>query len=167
MSFFKKSAKDNKPHNHSAPTIGGSRPAKSKNTTVIGSTLSIKGELSADEDLIIEGRIEGTIAHHRKRLTIGKKGRVKADIHASSVVVLGTLVGDIFSETLVTLAKDSDVTGNISCANISMESGASFRGTISTVDSPKVSSVPKESTQTDTAPAIAARHGGSLLTTSN
>ena len=53
--------------------LGEQQPIRSKNVSVIGPTLVIKGELSADEDLVIEGYIEGTIAHHKKNLTIGKK----------------------------------------------------------------------------------------------
>jgi cytoskeletal protein CcmA (bactofilin family) len=86
--------------------------------------------LSADEDLIIEGQIEGTIAHHEKHLTIGKQGRVHADIHASSVIVEGKLEGDIHSEGLVSLAKTSDMIGNIYCGRIVMEEGARFAGKI-------------------------------------
>ena len=83
------------------PRIGQSRPVRPNNVSVIGPTLVFKGELSADEDLIIEGQIEGSIAHHKKHLTVGKQGRVQADIHASSVIILGMLVGDIHSEGTV------------------------------------------------------------------
>ena len=57
--------------------------------SVIGPTLVFKGELSADEDLVIQGTIEGSIAHHKKNLTVGKEGRVKADINAASVTIEG------------------------------------------------------------------------------
>jgi cytoskeletal protein CcmA (bactofilin family) len=117
----------------SAPSelrIGEKQPIRSKNVSVIGPTLIIKGELSADEDLVIDGTIEGTIAHHKKNLTIGKQGRVTADIHASSVLVEGELNGDIHSDGLVSLAKDSTVNGNIYCARLVMEDGARFNGKI-------------------------------------
>ena len=110
--------------------IGEQQPIRSKNVSVIGPTLVFKGELSADEDLIIDGTIEGTIAHHKKNLTIGKKGRVTADIHATSVIVEGELNGDIHSDGLVSLAKGSMVTGNVYCARLIMEDGATFNGKI-------------------------------------
>jgi cytoskeletal protein CcmA (bactofilin family) len=116
---------------------------------VIGPTLVFKGELSADEDLIIEGRIEGTIAHHKMNLTVGKQGRVKADIDATSVIIEGQLVGDIRSDGIVTLAKGADVEGNIFCARIVMEDGARFKGKIDMGDAPKVSVVPKEPVQAE------------------
>lgn len=141
MAIFKKSDGDGGPDQASALQIGQKRPESSKNVSVIGSTLIIKGELSADEDLIIEGQIEGTIAHHKKHLTVGEKGRVKADIHASSVIVLGQLIGDIHSEGMVSLAKGADVRGNIYCASIVMENGARFKGNIDMGDPLKVATV--------------------------
>ena len=110
--------------------IGEQQPIRSANVSVIGPTLVFKGELSADEDLVIEGNIEGTIAHHKKNLTIGKKGRVRADIHASSVLVEGELDGDIYSDGLVSLAKTAVVHGNIDCPRLVMQDGAVFKGNI-------------------------------------
>jgi cytoskeletal protein CcmA (bactofilin family) len=110
--------------------IGEQQPIRSKNVSVIGPTLVIKGELSADEDLVIEGTIEGTIAHHKKNLTIGKNGRVTADIHASSVLVEGQLNGDIHSDGLVSLANEATVIGDVYCNRIIMEDGARFNGRI-------------------------------------
>ncbi len=114
----------------SPPRIGEQQPIRSKNVSVIGPTLVFKGELSADEDLVIEGTIEGTIAHHKKNLTIGKKGRVTADIHASSVLVEGELNGDIHSDGLVSLAKGAMVIGDVYCSRIVVEDGARFNGKI-------------------------------------
>ncbi|MDH3613856.1 MAG: polymer-forming cytoskeletal protein [Gammaproteobacteria bacterium] len=130
MAMFKKTDDDYDSDLASPPKIGQTRPIRSKNVSVIGPTLVFKGELSADEDLVIEGRIEGTIAHHKKHLTIGKQGRVKADIHASSVIVEGKLVGDIHSEGVVSLASGADVEGDIFCGRIVMEDGARFVGRI-------------------------------------
>ena len=110
--------------------IGEQQPVRSKNVSVIGPTLVFKGELSADEDLVIEGTIEGTIAHHKKNLTIGKKGRVTANIHASSVLVDGELNGDIHSDGLVSLAKGAMVIGDVYCSRIVVEDGARFNGKI-------------------------------------
>lgn len=123
--------------------IGESQPIRSKNVSVIGPTLVFKGELSADEDLVIEGSIEGTIAHHKKNLTIGKQGRVTADIHATSVLVEGVLNGDITSDGLVSLAKGSTVTGNIYCTRLVMEDGARLNGKIEMAMPTAVKEAPK------------------------
>ena len=117
----------------SPPRIGEQQPIRSKNVSVIGPTLVFKGELSADEDLVIEGTIEGTIAHHKKNLMIGKQGRVTADIHASSVIVEGELNGDIHGDGLVSLAKGASVNGNVFCSRLVMEDGARFNGRIEMV----------------------------------
>jgi len=146
MAMFKKSDDNDRPTRASPPRIGQTR---SKNVSVIGPTLVFKGELSADEDLIIEGRIEGTIAHHKKNLTVGKQGRVKAFIHASSVIVEGQLFGNIHSEGMVSLGKDAEVEGNIFCARIVMEDGAKFTGKIDMAGPPKVTVVPKETVQVE------------------
>lgn len=137
MAIFGKSDDNDSLGTASVLTIGQTRQIRSKNVSVIGPTLVFKGELSADEDLIIEGHIEGTIAHHKKNLTVGKQGRVLADIHASSVIVEGQLVGDIHSDGMVSLAKDADVKGNIFCARIVMEDGARFKGKIDMGKPPK------------------------------
>ncbi len=150
MAIFGKSDDDVTPAIVSEPKIGQRRPARSNNVSVIGPTMVFKGELSADEDLIIEGHIEGTITHHKKHLTVGKQGRVHADINASAVIVLGELVGDIRSEGMVSLAKSSRVKGNIYCARIVMEDGARFKGKIDMGQAPKVKLVPKETAPKET-----------------
>lgn len=128
--MFKRGHDNDESRLHSPPRIGDKQPMRSKNVSVIGPTLVFRGELSADEDLVIEGTIEGTIAHHKKNLMIGKKGRVTADIHASSVIVEGELNGDIHGDGLVSLANGSTVNGNIYCARLVMEDGARFNGNI-------------------------------------
>jgi len=142
MAMFKKSD-DDRLDMSSPPKIGQSRPVRSKNVSVIGPTLVIKGELSADEDLVIEGQIEGAIAHHKKNLTIGKEGRVKADIHASSVIVEGQLVGNIHSDGVVSLSRSASVKGDIHCGRIVMEDGARFTGRIQMGEQRKAAVAPE------------------------
>jgi len=121
------------------PSAGSSGTA-----SVIGPTLSFVGELSAQEDLIIEGKIEGTIKHQKRNLTVGKQGRVKADIHAMKVIIEGTVEGDVRGDELVLLAKGSKLTGNISSPRVSMEDGAIFKGKMSVgTDAPDISVAPE------------------------
>ena len=111
----------------------GSEPTfevRTRSVSVIGPTLKFVGELSANEDLIIEGEIEGKIAHQDKNLTVGKGGRVRANIHASQIEILGRVDGDIRGDDIVKLAKSAVVNGNIQCARITMEDGAHFSGSI-------------------------------------
>ncbi len=103
---------------------------RKRNVSVIGPTLKFRGELSANEDLVIEGEIEGTIAHQDKNLTIGRQGRVHADIHASVVEILGEVEGDVRGDDLVKLQKSAVVRGNIYAPRVVMEDGANFTGSI-------------------------------------
>ena len=151
MAIFRKGHGGDGPDLASPPKLGEVPPARSRNVSVIGPTLIFKGELSADEDLIIEGQIEGTIAHHKKHLTVGKQGRVKADIHASSVIVLGQLIGDIHSEGVVSLARGADVKGDIFCGRIVMEDGARFVGRIDMGEAAKPE-VPREPAKVEPVP---------------
>jgi len=142
--MFSKKNQDDDDSRISPPLrLGETQPIRSKNVSVIGPTLVFKGELSADEDLVIEGTIEGTIAHHKKNLTIGAKGRVKADIHASSVLVEGQLDGDIHSDGLVSLAKGATVNGDISCARLVLQDGACFNGKVAMVKQSPLKIAPK------------------------
>lgn len=101
-----------------------------KNVSVFGSTLVFRGELSADEEILIQGTVEGRIAHHKKNVTIGKHGRVNALIHANSVTIQGRVDGDIHGDEFVFMTEGSEVNGNIFCPRVRMEDGARFNGTI-------------------------------------
>lgn len=98
--------------------------------SVFGSSLVFRGELSADEELIIEGTVEGTIAHHKKHVIVGKQGRVRALIHANSVTIQGRVDGDIHGDEFVLMTDGSEVNGNIFCPRVRMDDGARFNGTI-------------------------------------
>ena len=90
-------------------------------------TLAIKGNSLA---LVIDGHVEGIFAHHKKHLTVGKQGRVKGQVHASSVTVLGQVIGEIRSDGIVSLAKGADVEGNIFGARVLIDDGARFMGQV-------------------------------------
>jgi cytoskeletal protein CcmA (bactofilin family) len=128
--MFKKAIDEESAQTSTHPAVGEPPTVRTRNVSVIGPTLVFKGELSADEDLVIQGTIEGTIAHHKKNLTVGKEGRVKADIHAASVAIEGHVDGDIHGDDYVELAKSAVVRGNIFCARIKMADGARFNGSI-------------------------------------
>ena len=107
--------------------------ASSKRTSVLGPTLSFRGgELSADEDLIIEGMVEGTITHQSHNLTIGRNGRVKADVKARTITVQGTVQGDLYGDEAVYIASTGQVHGNVVSPRVAIEDGASFSGKIDT-----------------------------------
>ena len=111
----------------STPPIGSS---------VIGPTLQfVGGRLSSDEDLIIEGTVEGTIAHQSHQLTIGENGKVKADVHARIIIVEGMLEGNMQGDEAVHIRSTARVIGDVVSPRISIADGASFEGVVKT--SPK------------------------------
>jgi cytoskeletal protein CcmA (bactofilin family) len=99
-------------------------------TTLIGPSMVIKGELSCGEDLSIEGQVEGTIDPKGNRLTIGPHGRVKANVIASAVVVQGKLNGNVQATDRVDLKHSAVVTGDIAAQRISIDEGAYFKGRV-------------------------------------
>jgi cytoskeletal protein CcmA (bactofilin family) len=97
---------------------------------MIGTTISIKGDVTGEEDLLIEGRVEGKIQFSRNTITVGKSGRIKADIHAKSITVEGEVEGNLFGEEQLVLRQSSTVRGNITAPRVSLEDGANFKGSI-------------------------------------
>lgn len=97
---------------------------------VIGPTIRIKGQISGGEDLLIQGRIEGTIEVKGKSVAVGKPGKIKADIHARSIRVEGEVRGDLFGEQEVIIEASGDVEGNLIAPSVRLENGSRFKGSI-------------------------------------
>src|SRR5277367_5451274 len=97
--------------------------------SVLGPTLYFKGDLSAEEDLLIQGRVEGSITH-TQRLTVGAQGTVKANIRAQLIIIEGTVDGDLQAEKSVFVKETAKVRGNIYAPSVSIIEGACFSGTI-------------------------------------
>lgn len=96
----------------------------------IGGSLSIKGDLYGEEDLFIEGAIEGKITVHKGSVTVGEKGRVKADIEATNIHVAGEVKGDLAGSDQVVLLETGRVEGNIKAKSVTLQNGARFKGSI-------------------------------------
>lgn len=96
----------------------------------IGKSVIIKGELSGSEDLYMDGEVEGSIELQGHNLTIGPNGRVRAGIHARSVVVQGKVDGNVRGAERVELKKSAIFTGDIVTQRIAIEEGAYFKGGI-------------------------------------
>lgn len=95
----------------------------------IGKAVSIKGEVFSNEDLYVDGALEGRIELPAHNLTVGPHGTIKTGvIQASSVVILGTVQGDVNAHERVEIRKDAALTGNIKTARIVIEEGAYFKG---------------------------------------
>ena len=98
-------------------------------TSILGPTIQFKGELSAEEDLIIQGRVEGSI-NHKQRLTIGREGTVHASVDAQTVVIEGAMEGDVRAEKSVAVKESARMTGNISAPSVTIMQGANFNGSV-------------------------------------
>jgi len=97
--------------------------------SVLPPTLRFKGELSADEDLLIQGTIEGSI-NHTQRVTIGKEGKVKANINAQVIKVEGTVEGDLHAERSVYVDESGNLRGNIHAPSVCLIEGSHFNGSV-------------------------------------
>ena len=101
-------------------------------TANVKKTIFIKGELNVEEDLTVEGRVEGKIELKDHNLWISPHGNVKAEIHAKSVSIAGDVIGSIFASELVEIRLSGSVQGSIQCPRISLVEGAKFTGRMDT-----------------------------------
>lgn len=101
-----------------------------KERATIGSSILVKGDLSGEEDLLVQGRVEGRIDLKQYNLTVGEKGRVKADIYAKIISVEGHVEGNLFGEEKIIIRKSGQVKGNLVAPRVSLEEGSNFKGSI-------------------------------------
>jgi cytoskeletal protein CcmA (bactofilin family) len=101
-----------------------------KDVTRIGKSVFIKGELASNEDLTVDGRIEGKIELKDHQLIIGPSGVIHAEIQAKNVTVEGSVVGNITAGGMVTVQSSGSLVGDISAARIAINEGAHFKGTV-------------------------------------
>lgn len=99
-------------------------------SAVIGSKIRFKGELIGEEDLLIQGQVDGTINLKDHNLTIGQQGVVKANVIAKTITIEGNVDGDLFGQEKITIKASSQVSGNLTADRVSLEDGAKFRGSI-------------------------------------
>ncbi len=112
---------------------------------VIGPTITIEGDLTGEEDLLIEGRLQGKIDLRRNCITIGKNGFIKADIYGKVITVEGTVEGNLYGEEQLIVRQSGTVRGNIVSPRVALEDGSNFKGSIdmSPKEKPPVA-VPRE-----------------------
>jgi len=101
-----------------------------KDIVNIGKSVVIKGELNGSEDLTIEGHVEGTIQLRDHVLTIGPNGRIKAQVFAKSVIVLGEVAGNVTASDKVDIRDNGSVDGDIVSPRVAIAEGAHFRGSV-------------------------------------
>ncbi|MEX0740377.1 MAG: polymer-forming cytoskeletal protein [Pseudohongiella sp.] len=108
------------------PSAAGS----SGKSATLGATIKVKGDISGDENLLIEGQVEGTVNLASHELTVGKSGKVHADVTAKVIRIDGEVHGDIAGKEKVFVSSTSNIKGNIVTPKMTLEEGARFKGTI-------------------------------------
>ncbi|HEX2585006.1 MAG TPA: polymer-forming cytoskeletal protein [Steroidobacteraceae bacterium] len=129
-----------------SPPAMQSVPSTAPKIAVLGPTLHFKGELSAEEDFILQGKIEGSIANPQN-VTIGNDGTVIGDIRARTITIDGKVEGDLYGDEAVIVHQSGKVTGNIFAPRVGLVEGAFFKGRIEMSDKPPArSSAPAPAT---------------------
>src|SRR6202044_593300 len=124
-------AQPTQPAPATAPVISQQRqaPAPAPTSTVFGKSMKIIGEVTSDEELYLDGDLDGKL-NLRNRLTVGPNGKVNANIKAQEIIVFGTIKGNVASESRVSLRPGASIVGDIKTAGIVIEDGAYFKGGI-------------------------------------
>jgi cytoskeletal protein CcmA (bactofilin family) len=119
---------------HSAPApVTATLPEAPRSTAVIGTGMTIKGEVHSQEDLYVDGDVEGALELKEHCLTIGPNGKALSDIKAREVVVLGTIHGNVEARDKIAIRKNGKLVGDIKTAGIIIDDGAYFKGSIDIV----------------------------------
>ena len=111
---------------------GPAPPAAPRKTesSVVGPSILVQGDMTGDEDLVVQGRIEGSISLKKNLVTIGKDGRVNATVNAQVIRVEGTVEGELCGREQVIVTRTGSVSGNIVAPRVTLEDGCRFKGSI-------------------------------------
>jgi cytoskeletal protein CcmA (bactofilin family) len=137
-----------------APGINRPPAPVARTLACLGSTIVVKGQITGDEDLQIDGKVEGPISLNGHRLTVGRTAELKSEMTAREIIVYGNASGNLYARDRVEIKKDGQVIGDIMTARISIEDGAYFKGSI---EIERGHSSGKESKQTEEIPVGAAQ----------
>jgi cytoskeletal protein CcmA (bactofilin family) len=118
-------------------------PSASRQSAAIGASMTIKGEIRAREELLVDGEVEGSL-ESQSLLTVGSNGKVRANIKAREVVVYGSVRGNVEVAEKIAIRDQGSLVGDIKAAGISIDDGAYFKGSIDIVrPEPKVTAKPQ------------------------
>ena len=109
---------------------GTTRRSGGQNVANIGKSISIRGDLTGDEDLVVEGNVEGKIQLPNNELTIGANGNVRAEIHAKSVIIVGRVAGNVSAAERIEIQATGSVEGDVSAPRLVIQEGATLNGSI-------------------------------------
>jgi len=121
-------------HNASAPTAVPAKtvPPEPPRGAVVGTSMTIKGEIYSREELYVDGEVEGAL-ELQHRLTVGPNGKVRANVKAKEVIVHGSIRGNVEAAAKIAIRKDASIVGDVKTAGIVIDDGAYFKGSIDIV----------------------------------
>jgi cytoskeletal protein CcmA (bactofilin family) len=133
-----------RPVSHPSPAVGSpigpaspnpaaSRPESAARVATIGSAVSIIGEIYSEEDLFLDGEVEGKLELKNSRLTVGPNGKAKSNVKAREVIIQGQVQGDVEASQKITIRKEGSLVGNIKTSGIVIDDDAYFKGSIDIV----------------------------------
>jgi cytoskeletal protein CcmA (bactofilin family) len=129
------------------------RSTPMSSVAIVGKSIVIKGELSGNEDLVVEGNVDGTITLTDNNLVVGADGRVNANLFARSVTITGKVEGDVSSTERVEITATGSLKGNIRSPRVVINDGAFFQGSVEMKKSPSQGEIKsKAPTQPEPAP---------------
>lgn len=139
-----------------------SAEARRGGSATIGPSIGVKGDLTGEEDLMIEGQFDGKIELRQNGVTVGKSGRVRADIYGRTISVEGDVEGNLFAEEQIVVRQSGRVLGNLTAPRVSLEDGAKFKGSIDMEPkSAKARAADTPAVARPSAERLAAERGGS------
>jgi cytoskeletal protein CcmA (bactofilin family) len=106
------------------------RESANGSRAVIGASIQVDGTLRGDEDLVIEGKVKGTVELKKNSVTIGASGEVKADVYAHTIYVDGRMEGNLVASERIVVRKSAEIRGSITAPRVSLDDGARFNGSI-------------------------------------
>jgi cytoskeletal protein CcmA (bactofilin family) len=112
-----------------SPAAAHAAPSARAGSASVGKSMRLRGELYSDEELYLDGEVEGTI-EVRHRLTIGPNGKVKASVKARELVVSGSIHGNVEATERISIMTGASIVGDVKTAGIVIEDGAYFKGGI-------------------------------------
>jgi cytoskeletal protein CcmA (bactofilin family) len=119
-------------------------PQQARVNAAIGASMTIKGDIRASEELVVDGEVEGTV-ESQSLLTVGPKGKVQANIKAREVVIFGSVRGNVEVSDKIAIREQGSLVGDIKTAGISIDDGAYFKGSIDIVrPEPKAAAKPQK-----------------------
>ena len=115
-----------------SPTFTNTKPPMEQliENTIIGTSISVKGELTGEEDLTVQGQVEGQIDLKKSHVTIGRTGCIKADVYGKIITIEEEVQGNLFGEEKIVLRQSAVVRGDMRAPRINLEEGTKFKGNI-------------------------------------